>query len=68
MENENAWARKKDKREGMEERERERERGKKTTERSTLDISLENEEENAGRKRDDSVLGRASLSGKLLIP
>lgn len=67
MENENAWARKQDKREGMEEREKERER-KKTTGRRTLDTSLENEEENAGRKRDDSVLGRASLSGKLLIP
>lgn len=50
------------------ERKRERERRRKTRRRRTLDTSLENEEESAGKEQGESVLGRASLSGKLLIP
>lgn len=43
-------------------------REEKTGRRRTSDTSSENEEDGAGRKQDDNVLGRASLSGKLLIP
>lgn len=58
--NENAWAVRKE--------EEERGREEKTRRRRTSDTSSENEEDGAGRKQDDNVLGRASLSGKLLIP
>lgn len=49
-----------------------REREEKTRRRRTSDTSLENEETSRewgrGGEQDDSVLGHASLSGKLLIP
>lgn len=71
MENENAWTIRKNSREDKErEREREREEKKgKDGERRTLVWRTVRRVGGEGEgEQDDSVLGHASLSGKLLIP
>lgn len=69
MGNENAWTIRKDRREDREREKRREEKKREGGERRTLVWRTKRRAgRGRGRKQDDSVLGHASLSGKLLIP
>lgn len=67
MGNENAWTIRKDRREEREREKRRDEKKREGGEHRTL-VWRTKRRAGRGRKQDDSVLGHASLSGKLLIP